>query len=263
MKTTILYIILISLCVVNTYGQLSAPGLGDAKMASWLALGLRQNLNNEKTFESLTYVGIGQKETENTKIFKSSPAIIVLNQEVYHKLNDDWKISLAASYRKQNDYFLDESTQVEKINVQQEFRLYGRASYNLSIGSVKLTQTFRQEVRRFMDFDFNNVDKLLELRSRFKSQISTNINNSTQHEITAGAEILFSSVKEKESNNFTKLAYNESRITLFYTYRPKNTPIALSVGYMNNLIETNKTHAVHYASFDLIIENPFSFFNKS
>ena len=41
--------------------QLSPPGLGKAKTASWFAFGLKQTLDSAKKKESMTYIGIGRK----------------------------------------------------------------------------------------------------------------------------------------------------------------------------------------------------------
>lgn len=253
-------IIIILLLSTFLEAQVSPPGLGDTNSASWYAMGLRQDLNEDKTFESMTYIGVGLKSDEDNYNLISKPAIVVLNQEFYNELDKNWKVSYAISYRKQMDYSMDVVNMSENIATQQELRLYARMAYSTKIGKVKLTQTARQEVRKFMDQDWKNTDEPLQLRSRLKSQASISLDENDKHSLTAGAEVLFSTSKDNITKEWSDFKYKEARFTMFYTYRPQETPIAISVGYMNNLIEKNSTHSAHYASVDITWENPFHIF---
>lgn len=245
---------------ISLKAQITPPGLGDTNAASWYAMGLRQKLNDDANFESMTYIGVGLKSGEDNYDINSKLAIVVINQEFYHHIKNNWKVSYAVSYRNQKDYFKDENTNVNQTKVQQELRLYSRLSYSTSIGKVKLTQTARQELRKFVDNNWKNIDKSIQLRSRLKTQVALTVDRSKQHTLTAGAESLFSMSRTDETKKWDKLKYKEARFTLFYTYRPKDTPVAISVGYMNNLIKNKSTHSVHYASFDLVWEDPFHVF---
>ena len=255
--------ILLLLLVQNVFSQISPPGLGDTNAASWYAMGLRQKLDKANKIESMTYVGVGLKSDDDDYNLDSKPAILVLNEEIYHQLNDNWKLSYAASYRKQKEYNLNEFSEKEEIEIQQELRAYARISYSKKVGKFKFTQTARQEFRRFVDDDWKNTENPLQLRTRFKTQIALNIDQAKKHSLSAGAEILFSSSIDNATKEWSKFQYKESRFTAAYTFRPKKLPIALSAGYMNNLIETHKTHAVHYASVDLVWENPFKLFSEN
>lgn len=242
--------------------QVSPPGLGDVNAASWMALGLRQDLNENKTFESMTYVGYGATSDAEDYALVSKPAIIVVNQEFSNDIGKNLKLSYALSYRNQKEYEFDEITEKEYSKTQQEFRVYGKLAYINQLGRVKFTQTARQEYRRFVDSKWKNTSSPLQLRTRLKTQVAVGLDEEEQHTLTFGAEALFSTSKNNFTKKWSSFNYSESRFTLFYTFRPKNTPIALSVGYMNNLIEKNTTHSVHYASLDLVFEDPFRFFRK-
>lgn len=245
------------------HAQVSPPGLGDTNAASWLALGLRQDLNEDKTFESMTYVGYGAISDDDNYSLTSKPSIIVINQEFLNDLNKNLKLSYALSYRNQKEYEINELTNTEFSKTQKEFRVYSKLAYINQLGRVKLTQTVRQEVRRFVDSDWKNTSNPLQLRTRLKTQVAVSLDIKEQHTLTFGAESLFSTSKNNYTKKWDSFKYNEARFTMFYTFRPKNTPVAISIGYMNNLIKKNTTHSVHYASLDFVFEDPFKIFRKN
>lgn len=261
MKTITTFICLVSF-ITNIYSQVSPPGLGDANTASWFALGLRQDINAKQTIESMTYIGIGAKKIEHQKMYLNKPAIWVINQEFFHEMNKNIDLSYAASYRRQMEYEYNSYNNPITSSVQQEFRIYGRFAYAFKLGNIKFKQTARQEFRRFTDQNFNNTDEPLQLRSRLKSQVSFYLDTQKQHKLTADAEALFSNSKNQDNKDWSGLKYKEARFTLFYTYTPKETPLAISIGYMNNLIDKNSTHSVHYTSVDMVWENPFKIFEN-
>lgn len=256
MKKSALFLLLFYLSSTQFFAQVSPPGLGDANSASWVAMGLKQNIDRAKTIESMTYFGVGFTSNLDNENPIEKPSIYVLNQEFYHTLNNHWKISYALSYRNQKNYSKD------NINTQQEARLYARAAYTTKINRVKLTQTLRQEVRKFGNENWKNTEKPFQLRSRYKTQVAITLDKTKKHTLTAGAEILLSTSKSNLTKKWSKMSYQESRFTLFYTLRPQKTPVAISFGYMNNLIQKKKAHSVHYASIDLVWENPFYCFSK-
>lgn len=242
--------------ILNFKAQISPPGLGETNMASWNAIGLRQNLNTKT--ELMTYLGFGIKSDDESYNPVSKPAILVVNQEFYHQFKNNLKVSYAGSYRFQLHYLIDEVSKKEETEKEQELRIYGRIAYSTKIGKVKLTQTYRQELRKFVQENWKNTEEPFQIRSRLKSQASVVLNKNKQHTLSAAAEILFSSSKDNNTKNWSNFKYKEARFSAFYTYRPQKTPIAISFGYMNNLIEKKSTHSVHYASLDLVWENPFS-----
>ena len=239
--------------------QLSPPGMGDVEEAAWFAMGLKQPLNKEKSVESMTYFGVGFTNENELDKSLDKPSIVVINQEFYQHLNNNWKLSYAVSYRNQWENNIDSgSLQREK---QHEMRLYSRISYSTNLGKVKLTQTARQEARKFVDENWKNTENHFQLRSRVKTQAAVNLDQHNEHALTAGVEILFSTSKNKLSNQWSQFKYKESRLTFYYTYHPKEVPVAISLGYMNNLIEKKSSHSVHYASFDVVWEDPFHIFS--
>lgn len=241
-----------------SFAQISPPGLGEVSFGNWYAIGLRQDLLSN--LESMTYIGTGFKTDEGSSSLFAKPAIFVVNQEFYYALSKHWKASLAGSYRVQNEDAIEIADLQTKSFREHEFRLYGRISHTSAIGRFKWTQTFRQEVRRFMNTDWHTTSYPLALRSRLKTQLSTSLDKNKQHTLTAGTEILFATKKSNESQKWSSLAFNETRLTLFYTYRFIDQPIALSIGYMDNLIKEDNLGANHYLSLDMVIENPFELF---
>lgn len=259
MKSILIYIFLFTTSILQA--QISPPGMGDIAHASWFALGLKQSLNESESVESMTYLGLGYSKMNETDELYNDPAIIVINQEFYHQLNTNWKLSYAASYRNQWEKNIDLDSDNNPREKQREMRLYSRISYTTNLGKVRLTQTARQEARKFVDENWKNTENHFQLRSRLKTQAAVNLDEDNQHALTAGAEVLFSTSKNNLSHDWSKFKYKESRFTFFYTYHPKETPIAISLGYMNNLIKNTSTHSVHYASFDVVWENPFHIFS--
>lgn len=86
------------------YAQVSPPGLGKAKTASWWVLGLKRKLDSAGTKEALTYIGLGTKSTPDDADPFHKQAIWVLNHEVYHKFAPNQQYSYALSYRRQSVY---------------------------------------------------------------------------------------------------------------------------------------------------------------
>ena len=259
MKYILAFFFLITLTV---FGQVSPPGLGGGDAATWFALGLRQDINAKQNTESMTYLGIGAKTEDHNNRYLNKPAIFVLNQEFFHEINKNIDLSYALSYRRQMEYDYNEINHPIHTTIQQEFRIYGRIAYTFKIGNVKFKQTARQEFRRFFDQNFKNTPEPFQLRSRLKSQVSFYLDHPNRHKLTAGAEALFSNSQSQKNNDWTGFKYKEARFTFFYTYTPQNTPLAFSLGYMNNLIEKNTTHSVHYTSLDIVWENPLKIFDQ-
>lgn len=84
--------------------QISPPGLGLANSASWFAVGVRQELDTLKAWQSVTYIGIGRKSNPDNYNPLAKPAILVMNQEFYHQFHHHWQYSFALSYRRQDEY---------------------------------------------------------------------------------------------------------------------------------------------------------------
>ncbi|WP_333663656.1 DUF2490 domain-containing protein [Chishuiella changwenlii] len=234
--------------------QLSPPGLGKADVVQWSALGIKQDINDK--WQSVTYTGWGNKSEHDRYNPLEKNAIWILNQEFYKKINDKWRYSFALSYRRQNEFETNEFGDETK-DVKQEFRVYGRINYQINLDKLKITPTFRQELRRFYTSDFKNDGDDWQLRSRFRIQFAYKLDEEERHKITASAESLFSTKYDIEKEDWSEFDYNESRFTLYYSYSPKNIPAQFNIGYMNNLVGNHNPYSVNYFAFDVILTNIF------
>ena len=235
--------------------QISPPGLGQGKIAIWGAVGINQNL--AKNWQSNSYVGIGRISTKNDYNPLKHQAIVVINQEFYHQFHKNWETSIAASYRIQDDY----STQFPFNHLNpayhQEVRLYSRLSYKFHFERIRVTPTIRQEFRKFYDPRFHHTSEDYQFRTRFRVQFSVSLVKETEHRIAFNSEQLMGISKLYAPNSWTNLSYKESRLSIYYTYAPVKAPIKISIGYMNNLIGTEKISSVSYVGFDVIFSNIF------
>lgn len=239
-----------------TFGQISPPGLGAGNTASWLAFGVRQELDTLKEWQSMTYVGLGRKSNPDNydPMFKS--AILVLNQEFYHQFHKK-QYSFALSYRRQDEYLDNKPYEHDNPNLKQEFRVYGRLSYIFKTERLKFVPTFRQEIRKFFAPNFSDISENFQFRSRLRLQLTVNIDKLKRHRLIFGSEQLFSISKKNVPNSWTDFNYRESRFTLYYSFSPQSSPLIFSVGYMNNLVGNKQTYDVNYLAFDIVWENPF------
>lgn len=242
---------------ITSVAQISPPGLGRARTANWLALGLRNRLNKNNTWQSLSYVGLGRKSSPTDFDPLLKQAIWVFNQEFYHQFSRHSQYSFALSYRRQDQYMDDAPYKHDQPAVEQEFRLYGRIYYTIPIHRFKLTGVYRQEFRKFYGPDFAAVEEDFQLRSRFRIQLSTDLNKSKTQKLTLSSENIFSASKESGGNNWTNFQYKESRFSLYYTVSLKKLPVTVDVGYMNNLIGASALQDIHYFALDVIVNNPF------
>lgn len=242
-----------------TFGQINPPGLGKANTASWFAVGIKQELDTiaGKGWQSMSYVGFGQKSNPDNHDPFFKPAIFIINQEFYHQFHKTWQYSFALSYRRQNEYAENPPYEHEDPKIKQEFRTYGRFSYIFQTPGIKLTPTFRQEFRKFYSPGFTNTTENFQLRSRFRLQLAINLDRDKMHKLIASSEQLFSISKQNTQENWTDFDYRESRFSLYYSISPKEIPLTLNIGYMNNLVGKKKPYDVHHFGFDIIIENPF------
>jgi hypothetical protein len=243
----------------NAFSQIGPPGLGKAQTADWFAIGVRQDLDTieNKGWQSMSYIGVGRKSNLNNYAPFYKPAILVVNQEFYHQFHKTWQYSLALSYRRQDEYSDHPPYEHDNPKLKQEFRLYSRLSYIFSTSRIKLVPTFRQEFRKFYSPNLKNIDENFQFRSRFRLQLTANLDSKNRHKLIASTEQLFSISKENKPNTWTDFNYRESRLSLYYSYSPITLPFIFSVGYMNNLVGQKNPYDVHYLAFDIVIKNPF------
>ncbi|WEK18760.1 MAG: hypothetical protein P0Y49_18440 [Candidatus Pedobacter colombiensis] len=248
-------------CLSSTvFAQISPPGLGRVQAASWFVIALRQGLDSANKKQSVTYLGIGRtsEPTGDGNPFKKQ-AIFVLNQEFYNHYSKNWQYSYALSYRRQNQYEDIPPYDKASPSIEQEFRVYGRYSYLLSSPRFKWVNTLRQEFRKFFDPNFNKVEENFQLRTRFKTQLTANVDEKKVHRIISSAEALFSVSKDNfPEKSWGKFGYREARFCLYYSVAPTKGPFVFDVGYMNDLLgKGSSIHDAHYIALDIIWENPF------
>jgi len=260
-KKYCLSILFFGLFTGKAFSQISPPGEGKARTAGWFAFGIRQEI--EKSWQSMSYIGVGRKSNPDNYDPFYKPAIFVLNQEFYHQSRKTWQYSFALSYRRQDEYSENSPYEHDKLRSKQEFRLYSRLSYILKTSYIKFVPTLRQEFRKFYSPDFKNADENFQFRSRFRLQIVASLNKAKTQAVTLSSEQLFSVSKENTPGTWTDFNYRESRFSLYYSYSPKTLPFIFSIGYMNNLIGRKNPYNVHYIAFDIVIENPFKFQKRS
>ncbi|WP_333852934.1 hypothetical protein [Epilithonimonas sp.] len=71
-------------------------------------------------------------------------------------------------------------------------------------------------------------------------------------------EQLFSVDKSHETKNWSQIKYNERRFMLYYSVSPKNSPVMINLGYMNNLVGGIYPYNASYIALDIILKNPFT-----
>ncbi|MCC6599074.1 MAG: DUF2490 domain-containing protein [Crocinitomicaceae bacterium] len=239
--------------------QITPPGLGDTKMAGWIATGVRQALDTSGSKHSVIYFGAGRISTPSSFNPYNKPAIIILNKEFYNRFHKHWQYSLAVSYRRQNEYRKIPPYEEGNPSVKQEFRAYGRFSHLFSVSDLKVVTTARQEFRRFYTMDFSDWKESRQLRSRARVQLSYEVNGEKKHRLVSAAEALFVSSKRTDPTaEWSRLRYNECRLSFYYSHRPEGLGLTCNIGYMYNLVgQKSKAIDGHYIGFDVIWENLF------
>ncbi|TVT43467.1 DUF2490 domain-containing protein [Hymenobacter setariae] len=251
--------LLLVICILSkvSSAQISPPGLGAAHTADWLALGVRQDLDSLKKWQSMSYIGLGRKSSLANYNPLAKSSILVLNQEFYYKFHPHWQTSFALSYRHQNEYSDSYPYEPENPAFEQEFRLYSRISYVLETPRFKLVPTFRQEFRKFYTPTFTRGAETFQFRSRLRLQLTVNLDAAKVHRLIVSSEQLFSASDLSFPNHWTRLGYRESRFVGYYSVAPKAFPLIFDFGYMANWLGGPSPAVVHYAALDIIWKNPF------
>lgn len=240
--------------------QISPPGLGEAKTASWSAFGVKHQLDSLGKKTSLSYIAIGRKSSPDNNNLFSKQAILVINHEVYHSFAPHQQYSYALSYRRQPVY--EKESPYEKEGTEQEFRVYGRYAYTFNFGKKwKLKSTIRQEFRKFFDPGFHNTEEIFQLRTRLKNQLTYTLSSKNNQKLALSTEFLFSaSYLNDPSPKWTPFGYKEMRIAVYYMFCIPKSPFSVDIGYMNDLIQDSHSitkGGVHYLAADLIWNLPY------
>lgn len=238
--------------------QINAPNVDEARLSSWFALGLRQNLRHDGKFYSFSYVGYGRKGASHTGnlFFRSSLAIV--NQEFYYNILKNTEVSGALSYRPINEY------RINSPAFRQEFRIYGRVAYITTVGKFRLNIGYRPELRFFLTPNFDAwVSEAIQIRQRLRLQTRFPITKNNIHRITLGAEGLVAQGKPLDGV-WTAWTYRETRITCHYTYAFRKPNCLLSVGCHTYFTQrANRTDVSNIFSLDAIFQDPFRKKTKS
>ncbi len=260
LKTPLFAYCILSVLAFNTcLAQINPPGLGKTNLASWFAIGIRQELDTieGKGWQSMSYIGAARKSTPDNHNLFMQPAILIVNQEFHHQFHHNWQYSIAASYRRQQEYLKTAPYELDSPKLKQEFRIYSRLSYIFKVSRIKITPTIRQEIRKFCSSDFKPVSEDWQFRSRIRIQLSINLDARKIHRLIASSEQLFSISKKSKPKQWTDFNYRESRFSIYYSFSPQNLPLIFNFGYMNNLVGNKNPYCGHYLAFDVIVENPF------
>lgn len=246
-----------------SYSQITPPGLGNGRIASWLAIGVRQELDTSKAWQSMTYVGIGSKSHPERTNFTERPSIFIANQEFYHQVGKKGQYSLALSYRKQAEY--SNSTPYERENppIHHELRSYFRFVRFFHLPRNRIGFTIRQDFRRFFGPDLGAFPEDWQLRTRLRVQSTFQLDGHNHKRVILGAEALFPSSRDRQKAEWSRLQYRESRFSAFYSLSPSRSPFIFNFGYMLNLVGIESPFAVHFLAFDFIMENPFQLRKRS
>lgn len=95
-KTLVLAVLFMTV-FSSSYAQLSPPGLGKEKTASWFAFGIKQSLDSLEHKVSTTYVGLGYKSDPDNNNPSTNMAILILNEEISNRYHQNWEYSYALS----------------------------------------------------------------------------------------------------------------------------------------------------------------------
>ena len=135
------------LCAINSFAQISPPGVSDANIAFWSVFGLSQKISDRWLLS--VYTGNSrQSDPDNIALFKKQ-AIFVINEETTFNFNKTFSLAACASYRIQNQYADEEPFRPAVPATKNQERYYLRFHYREQIGKTKLKFSFRPEFRRF------------------------------------------------------------------------------------------------------------------
>ncbi|MCW2119299.1 DUF2490 domain-containing protein [Flavobacterium sp. 7A] len=238
----------------NCHAQITPPGMGKANTASWFAIGVQQDLNNERTIHSETYFGLGRISNPDTYNLVQKQSLYVLNEEVSHHFKKNWQYSVAVSYRSQSKYQSTSPYELDVPKYRQEVRLYTRFDYINTFKKINYSISYRPELRFFYNPNFSSSTENTQFRSRFRGKTTVNINSLKTHKIIATAEALFSTSR---TNDWSKFEYKEARFCLYYSVILPVQKVTLNLGYMHNIIGKFSSSPVHYLAFDIVVKNPF------
>lgn len=205
----------------------------------------------------MTYLGLGTKSHPDRKDPFEREGIFIANQEFYHQLNRFGQYSFAISYRRQPEFSNQAPFALEDPPLHHEFRTYFRLIRFFYVSRNRIGLTIRQDVRRFYGPGLSPFPEDWQLRTRFRVQSTFQLDGKNRRRLILGAEALFPTSHDRESREWSRWQYRESRFSAFFSLSPPNSPLILNLGYMLNLVGRESPFGVHFLAFDVILENPF------
>lgn len=237
--------------------QITPPGMGPTKTASWFAIGLSQDLSYNNDWQSKTYIGVGRESGQGSRNPFLNKGFFIINQEFKNDIVKNWEYALGLSYRRRSKYEKAPPYLATDPAIEQEFRLYGKIEYAYTFNRLKIAPSIKQELRKYYTPAFENAKKMIEFRTRFRIKLSVQLDKEKRHSIIAISEQLFPINQSSITKEWSKFRYKESRFSLFYSYSPKQLPMAFEIGYTNQLVGIKDTHSAHYFTFDIMFKNLF------
>lgn len=250
----LLFYILIMAVTVESFGQISPPGLDDTNVAFWSAIAINKKIS--KRWSVSAYGGMsGKSDPDNFSLFKKRAAFVI-NQEIAFEIDKRWGISFGASYRGQNQYKKESPFHSDEPDLKNENRYYFRFNFRRKFDAIGFTVSLRPELRLYY-FDghtWNPIDE--ELRIRLKTQASIPLDQSRTNEIIVANEIMTTTDHEKNetSDHWTHYSYTEDRVSTFLRHRFNHVLVG-DIGMMHQ-IKANGNYIAHL-SFDVIFRDPF------
>jgi hypothetical protein len=242
------------LCAINSFCQISPPGISDANVAFWSALGLSQELS-EKWSLSVYAGNSRQSDPDNMALFKNQ-AIFVINEETTFEFNNYFSLSACASYRVQNRYQSEEPFSPADPAMKNEERYYLRFYFREQIGKTKFKFSFRPELRKFSSAGhrpWSPVDE--EVRLRLKGQASIPLGNPSKQLIISNEILAVTGrVKIGEAEQWSGYTITEDRLATFY--RHVFPHVVADFGVMHQIMHDGQYRA--HVAFDLVLMNPFN-----
>lgn len=259
-KSGILFIFMITLLTANA--QITPAGFDNTKFVSWQAFGVKQTLDTLNKKSILVYLGGGlESRLDDLNLFER-PGIFVSDQRFQHKFHANWKYNIGLSYRKQHHYSSEFPYDHESPSIVNEIRTYSTIAYSNSIKKMTWELAFKEEFRTFFTKEQIKPKYPINLRSRLKLKLKWNLDDRKKHGIIFQAESLFSIGRENTVNHlWSQFKYSDSRLSLFYTYSPKNIPFNFEFGYMNELRGIKNKEDINFLAFNIIWINPFNLNN--
>lgn len=235
--------------------QITPPGMGKGETAAWFAFGVNRHLDSVNRKSAESYVAIGRRSNPGEYNPVDKQITFVLNHEITVKFAEHQQYSYALSYRRNNVF--EPEAPYHKTGIEQEIRAYGKYAYSVEVTPrLSWKNTIRQEFRKFFDADFKNVPENFQLRTRLKTQLDYQLSENHSQKLQLGVEGLFAiSYRNAPSRDWTPFAYEDLRLTFFYSIAIPNSALTLDVGYMDDIIEGY--HGVHYAAVDVVWDIPF------